>query len=121
MTVLPWMQIHDQDVESYKREGFRSVFVLSHRSSLEINWMTREYSVVAGGREVASNEATFCPIDADRIAFYSRRSRRLEAAVPPTWDSSKMVAWALYVDHREAIPSRWKAARSLLWPRLAAL
>ena len=104
LTVLPWMQIHDHDVESYKREGFRSVIGLSDRSSLDVNWMTREYSVVAGGVEVASNEATFCPIDADRIAFYSRRSRRLEAAVPPAWDSSKIVAWALYVDHREAIP-----------------
>jgi Endo-alpha-N-acetylgalactosaminidase len=103
LTVLPWIQVHDRNIDSYKREGYRSVIGLGDRSKIEINWMTREYSVVVDGLEVASNEAAFCPIDHDRIAFYSRRSRQLESALPPAWDSSKMVAWALYVDHREAV------------------
>jgi len=103
LTVLPWIQIHNMDIESYRRAGFRTVIGLGDRSKLEVNWMTREYSVVVNGVEVASNESTFCPIDADRIAFYSRQPQQLRAALPSAWEAGQIVGRVLYVDRRESL------------------
>ncbi len=103
MTVLPWMQIHNLDIESYKRENDRSIVGLSHRSRLDVNWITHEYSVIVDGIEVANQNGTFCPIDKDRIAIFSRESRRLQVILPPGWDATKITAFALFVDHREAV------------------
>jgi Endo-alpha-N-acetylgalactosaminidase len=101
LTVLPWIQIHDSEIESYKREGDRSTIGLSRRSKLEVNWMTRQYSVVVDGVEVASEKGTFCPLDQDRIAFFSRDSRSLQAELPAGWDASRIAGWVLFTDHRE--------------------
>jgi hypothetical protein len=104
MTVLPWLHIHDLDIEGFKREGDRNVIELGRRSKLEVNWMTREYSVVVDDVEIANQHGTFCPIDEDRVAFFSRESRRLQAVLPSGWDATKITALALYVDHREPVP-----------------
>jgi len=111
LTVLPWMQLHDLDIQSYKRDGDRSVIGLSHHSELDVNWVTNEYSVVANGVEVASEKGTFFPIDEDRVAFFSREARPLQAILPSDWDASKIVGWALFVDHREPVPVRVEANR----------
>jgi len=109
MTVLPWMQLHGSEIESYKREGDRVVIGLSNHSELAVNWMTREYSVVRNGVEVSNENGTFCPIDEDRIAFFSPESRSLQADLPSDWDASKVTGWALSVDHREPVPVRMEA------------
>jgi hypothetical protein len=101
LTVLPWIHLHDLQIESYKREGFRTVIGLADHSKIDIDWMTREYSIAVDGREIARNGATFCPVDDDRIAFYARQAQMLKSALPSGWDTSKIVARALYVDHRE--------------------
>jgi hypothetical protein len=101
MSVLPWIQLHDRDIESYKREGDLVIIEFSPRARLEVNWMTRDYSVVIDGVEVANQEGTFCPIDADRVAFFSREPRQLQAALPAGWDAAKITAEVLFVDHRE--------------------
>ena len=106
LSVLPWMQVHNLDIERYRREGDSSLIGLSHNSALEINWMTREYSVVVDGVKIAGNDSTFCPIDEGRIAFYSRLPRHLEAAMPSGWDPGKIVGQALFTDHREPISVR---------------
>jgi hypothetical protein len=111
MTVLPWIQIHDRDIESYKREGDRSIIGLDGRSKLEVNWMTQEYSVVVDGAEVASERGTFCPIDKDRVAFFSRESRSIQASLPSGWDAGKVVGWELFVDHREPVSVKVEANR----------
>jgi hypothetical protein len=110
-TVLPWRQLHDLDIQSYKRDGDRSVIGLSDHSELDVNWITHEYSVVAHGVEIASEKGTFCPMDEDRVAFFSREARSLQAILPSGWDASKIVGWALFVDHREPVPVRVEANR----------
>ena len=104
MTVVPWLHIHDLDVEGFKREGDRSIIELGRRSKFEVNWMTREYSVVVDDVEIANQQGTFCPIDEDRVAFFSRESRRLQAVLPSGWDATRITALALHADHREPVP-----------------
>jgi hypothetical protein len=104
MTVLPWMHIHDLEIEGFKGEGDHSVIELGRRSRLSVDWMTRDYSVVVDDVEVANQHGTFCPIDDERVAFFSRESRRLQAALPAGWDAARITARALFVDHREPAP-----------------
>lgn len=111
MTVLPWMKIHDRGIEKYTREGDRSIIRLSGGAEFEVNWMTREYSLALDGVKVANQEGVFCPIDVDRVAFFSRESRSLQAVLPSGWDASKIVGWALFVDHREPVPMKVESNR----------
>jgi hypothetical protein len=73
--------------------------------------MKREYSVVVDNVEVASDRGTFCPTDKDRVAFFSRESRPMQATLPSGWDASKLVGQALFVDHREPVPVKVEANR----------
>jgi hypothetical protein len=56
------------------------------------------------GVAIASNHATFCPIDDDRIAFYTREARRLTAPVPAGWEAQGIKARALFLDRQESHP-----------------
>jgi len=50
---------------------------------------------------VARDGDVFCPIGADRIAFYSRKGGTLSAPLPAGWNEKSLVARALYTDHAE--------------------
>lgn len=102
--MVPWYQVHYRDVESYRRDGERTVIGLDGNSRIEIDWKTGEYTVVVNGTEVARNGDTFCPIGEDRIAFYSKRGGRLSAALPEGWDAHAITALALFGDHAERVP-----------------
>ena len=106
LAVLPWIQIHSRELDSYERHGYSSRIEFGGGSSLQVDWMTRKYSVTVNGITIAANNATFCPIDRDRIAFYSREQQRLQTALPEGWEPGAAVAWLLFADHRERIPVR---------------
>lgn len=72
LTVLPLSKIHKRNIETCQREGYSSLIGLSQDSKLDVNWMSRDYAVVADGVAIAGNNSAFCPIDEERIAFYSR-------------------------------------------------
>lgn len=99
--MVPWYQVHYKEVESYRREGDRTVIGLASNSSIDIDWKNNRYSVKVNGVEVARDGNTFCPIGADRIAFYSKTGARLSAPLPAGWDAKKIGALALYPDHAE--------------------
>ena len=102
--MLPWFQVHYRDIESYKRDGDRTVIGLAGNSRIEIDWKTNQYSVVVNGVEIARDGDTFCPVGADRIAFYSKAGNRLSAPLPVNWDPSAIAALALYDDRAEEVP-----------------
>jgi Endo-alpha-N-acetylgalactosaminidase len=108
LSVLPWRQIHSLQVEGFKREGNRSILQLGGRSRLEVDLISHKYSVVVDGVEVANQDGTFCPIDNDRIAFFSRDSRQLKASLPMGWSAHQITAASLFVDHREPVSVKVK-------------
>jgi hypothetical protein len=50
--------------------------------------------------EVARDDSTFCPVDNDKIAFYSLASQALTAALPAGWKAEEMAAAVPSTDKR---------------------
>jgi len=101
--MVPWYQVHYREVESYRREGDRTMIGLEGNSKIEIDWKTNQYTVTVNGVEVAKNGDTFCPVGKDRIAFYSKQGGRLTAPIPAGWNAKAMAALGLYADHAEEV------------------
>lgn len=104
LTVLPFSKVHNRAVETYKREGYTSIIGLENEAKITTDWMKGDYKVMADGVEIAGHEATYCPIDKNRIAFYARNSKELTADLPKGWVAGSIVARALYLDKRENVP-----------------
>jgi hypothetical protein len=102
--LVPWYRVHYREIESYRREGDRTVLGLAGNSTIDLDWKTNHYTVTVDGVEVAKDGDTFCPIGSDRIAFYSRNGGRLTASLPAGWNAANVAALALYVDHAEEVP-----------------
>ncbi len=102
--MVPWYQVHYRDVESYRRDGDRTVIGLAGNSSIDIDWKNSRYTVTVNGAEVAKDGDTFCPVGTDRIAFYSKNGGRLSAPLPPGWNAQAIAALALYSDRAEEAP-----------------
>ena len=99
--MVPWYQVHYRDVESYRRDGDRTVIGLAGNTTIDIDWKALRYAVTVNGAEVARDGDVFCPIGNDRIAFYSRKGATLSAPVPAGWKPDALVARALYTDRAE--------------------
>ena len=101
--LVPWYAIHYRNIESFRREGDRTVVGLEGKSSIDIDWKTNAYSVVVNGAEVARDGDTFCPIGEDRIAFYSKSGARLTAPLPKGWNPAAIAGFALFTDHADPV------------------
>lgn len=101
--MVPWYQVHYREVESYRREGDRTIIGLAGNSKIAIDWKNSRYSVTVNGAEVARDGDTFCPVGNDRIAFYSKKGGRLSAVLPRGWNGQVIATLALYPDHAEEI------------------
>jgi len=99
--MVPWYQVHYRDVETYRREGDRTVIGLKGNSTIDLDWKNKTYTVTVNGAEVAKDGDTFCPVGNDRIAFYSRNGGRLSAPLPAGWNEQAIAALELYPDHAE--------------------
>jgi hypothetical protein len=99
--MVPWYQVHHRDVESYRREGDRTVIGFAGNSTIDIDWKALRYTVTVNGAEVARDGDVFCPVGEDRVAFYSRKGATLSAPVPSGWNPGALVARALYTDRAE--------------------
>jgi hypothetical protein len=109
--MVPWYQVHFRDVESFRREGERTVIGLAGNSKIDIDWNARRYSVVVNGVEVASDGNTFCPIGNSRVAFYSKTGKRLSTVLPNGWDAKTIAALALYAGKAEEVPVNLNVGR----------
>jgi hypothetical protein len=101
LTVLPFNKVHNLSIESYNRNGFHSSIGLSNGSSIENDWVSQDYSIKLNRVEIAGHGATFCPLDEDRIACYSRNGQEIAIDLPKNWDMRFLTVRALFTDHRE--------------------
>lgn len=99
--MAPWFQVHYREVESYRREGDRTLIGLEGNSSIDIDWKNLRYVVKVNGAEVAKDGDTFCPLGNDRIAFYSKKGGRLSAPLPSGWSADKIAALELSTGRAE--------------------
>jgi Endo-alpha-N-acetylgalactosaminidase len=94
---LPWRALHHLDLESFDRKGDLFVLGFENNATAKLNLKTKEYAVELDGVEIARTGTTFCPIDDERIAFYSTAGGELSVDLPKNWDKAKAVAIALAV------------------------
>lgn len=104
LITLPWIKLHQRNIESYEREGERIVIGLGQGSWIEIDWTSKHYAVTLDGIEILRDSALTCTVDKDRIAFYALQDGTLTHPLPADWEAGDIVAHALFVDHREKVP-----------------
>jgi hypothetical protein len=98
----------------YKRTGFKTEIDLEDSCKIINDWFTGNYSIISNGREIAANDATFCQIDDDRVACFSRYAEELEIDIPKGWNETSVVARALFIDHREAVPVKTEEGKIII-------
>ena len=95
---VPWFKLNHRNVESFRRDGDRTVIGLEGNSHVDLDWANKTYSVTLDGAEIARDGSTFCPLDNERIAFYSADAKELSAPLPRGWESNSIAAIALSAD-----------------------
>jgi hypothetical protein len=101
--MLPWMKVRGLDIETFRREGERTVIGLEGGGSIDLDWQKQTYSVGVGGVEIARDSSTFCPVDDCRIAFYSLQATELSAPLPKGWEAGGIAAIALSLDQPQEV------------------
>ncbi len=102
LIVVPWLHLHPLEVRAFVRDGQRTSTAYEGDTQVEIDWAGQTYRIVLNGNEVANQDAVYCPLDANRICFYSTHAQQLVAAWPEGWNSSEAAAATLYAGKREA-------------------
>ncbi len=102
LVVLPFAKLHKLAVEDYERNGTVRRLILERQSEVTMDTASDSYAARIGGIEIARDNATFCPIDDNRIAFYSRTARTLRYPLPAGWDAHTLTARALTLQGRVA-------------------
>ena len=67
LSVLPWTKVQRRDVQSFSRTGYRSKIGLGAGSEIAIDWFNQDYSVTVDNVKIAEKNATFCPLDNNRV------------------------------------------------------
>ena len=101
LMMLPWFKLHARSIESFRREGDRTVIGLEGNSSIDIDWRQQTYSAMVDGVEITRDSAVYCPLDDNRIAFYATTERELSFPLPPRWKSESVAAFALTAEERQ--------------------
>lgn len=100
LVVLPFGKLHKLAVESYESSGNMRRLVLERESEVTMDTTSESYVAKADGVEIARDNATFCPIDENRIAFYSRTRRTLRHPLPASWNPATLTARTLTLEGR---------------------
>jgi hypothetical protein len=92
LVMVPWFQLHARNIESFRRDGERTVIGLEGDAVIDVDWADKTYTASLGGAPICSNAGTFCPLDQNRVAFYALDSRELTAQLPSGWQSNEVRA-----------------------------
>jgi hypothetical protein len=114
LLALPFNKVHRLEVESYTTRGAECRLGLEEQTTITMDPADSSYEVVWQGATIARNQSTTCPVDAKRIAFYSRSGGRLTYPLPAPWTGAKVTARKLTVDGRGAFPVRIEGGQILV-------
>jgi hypothetical protein len=92
LMMVPWFQVRNRKVESFRREGEHTLIGLEGNSLLKLDWQNKTYKITLDGVEVASDGSTYCPLGKDRIAFYSVEAKELSITLPKGWNPAEVTA-----------------------------
>jgi hypothetical protein len=104
LVVLPYNKIHLLDVESYATKGSQRELRLEEQSKITIDVASTSYAIEWRGATITADGSTSCPVDPNRIAFYSRTGGLLTYPIPTHWKTAEITARSLTVDDRQPFP-----------------
>ncbi|GLX68438.1 endo-alpha-N-acetylgalactosaminidase family protein [Paenibacillus glycanilyticus] len=99
LNLIPWMKLHDLDIETFSRNGELASIGLSGGAGILIDEELHQHEAIYNGATILQNWSLTCPLDDNRIVFYSREEKELNYPLPP---GARVVdVQALYSGHRE--------------------
>jgi hypothetical protein len=114
LVVLPYNKVHSLDVDSYSALGSQRILHLEAESKITMDIASNAYQVVWNGVTIATDESTTCPLDTNRVAFYSRGGGRLEFPLPAHWSAVEITARSLSIDGRKPVSVRIESAKMIV-------
>ena len=106
LVVLPFNKLHLLEVESYYTRGAMRQIHLEGGSTIWMDGASLSYGAKWNSATITANESTTCPVDTQRIAFYSRADARLSYPLPAHWSAAEVTARRLTVNGHEPFPLR---------------
>ena len=100
---VPWFKLNHRNIESFHRDGEHTVIGLEGNSQVELDWANKTYSVTLDGAEIARDGSIFCPLDGERIAFYTTTGKELSAPLPHGWETKNIAAIVLSTEKAELL------------------
>jgi hypothetical protein len=97
LVVLPYSKLHAFSVERYESEGAVRRVLLERHSSVSLDTKTGSYTAELDGLTISRDNATTCPIDEHRIAFYAKTAQKLTYPLPAGWTAASVKARALTI------------------------
>jgi hypothetical protein len=102
LNFLPWTKLHALDILSFQRDNHSITMDLSNKSSVKIDYSIKDsFSAVYDGIQIMDGNSITCPIDNNRIAFYSKTEKTLTYPVPVAKNKELFKAKVLYEDRFE--------------------
>ena len=100
--LVPWYQVHYRNIESFLRDGDRTVIGLEGNSKIDLDWRDDQYTITVGG---VGCRARWGYVLSDRegpggVLFPTRR-KSCSAPLPEGWDANAVVARTLFADKTE--------------------
>ena len=115
LNFLPWTKLHALDILSFHRDKKKISMKLSNNSSVEIDYQEDDkFSVVYNKIKIMDGNSITCPIDNNRIAFYSKRREILSYPVPRGKDPGSFKAKLLSDDKSENYPFKVKNGKIII-------
>lgn len=100
LVVLPFSKLQHLSAMAFESNGSVRRIILENGARITIDTANDSYLAEINGVEIARDESTSCPIDSNRIAFYSRVPRELRYPLPSAWDPSKVLGRRLALQGR---------------------
>jgi Endo-alpha-N-acetylgalactosaminidase len=103
LMMVPWFKVYNRKMESFRREGERTVIGLEGNAQIDLDWQNKNYKVNLDGVEVARTGSITCPLGSDRIAFYRIQAGDLSIPLPKGWRAEEISARLLTSEAPQAI------------------
>ena len=104
--LLPWFHLHTLPIESFRREGGTVQIGMTPDAQITVDWAAKTYSITLNGAEIATHDSVSCPINEDKLAFYSLSPKTLRTPLPANWDPNEIAAMTLSAETRTSTPVR---------------
>jgi len=101
LVMVPWFVLHARNIEYFRRQDQRTSIGLEGGYMIDIDWASKSYSVSIVEYRLATDTSTSCPLDENRIAFYSLTPKSLSVPLPRDWKPNEIRAAKLSVNGPE--------------------